>query len=49
MQSCSCWYRCCGCAFRSYKEFLDPEDKRLAAIKNKGKYMAAGREGSLPG
>ncbi|KAL0048626.1 hypothetical protein WJX82_007262 [Trebouxia sp. C0006] len=41
--------RCCGCAFRSYKEFLDPEDKRLAAIKNKGKYMPAGREGSAPG
>ncbi|DBA78043.1 TPA: hypothetical protein ACH3X2_008019 [Trebouxia sp. C0005] len=40
---------CCGCAFRSYKEFLDPEDKRLAAIQNKGKYMPAGREGSTPG
>ena len=41
--------RCCGCAFRSYKEFLEPEDRRLAAIKNKGKYMPAGREGSAPG
>ncbi|DBB04425.1 TPA: hypothetical protein ACH3X1_012907 [Trebouxia sp. C0004] len=41
--------RCCGCAFRSSKEFLDPEDKRLAAIKNKGKYMPAGREGSASG
>lgn len=41
--------RCCGCAFRSYKEFLEPEDKRLAGIQNKGKYMPAGREGSAPG
>ncbi|KAL3142107.1 hypothetical protein ABBQ32_004725 [Trebouxia sp. C0010 RCD-2024] len=41
--------RCCGCALRSYKEFLDPEDKKLLGIKNKGKYMPAGSEGSIPG
>ena len=40
--------RCCGCAFRSYKEFLQPEDARLAGIRNKGKYMPAARQGSTP-
>ena len=46
--ACCCDCRCCGCAFRSYKEFLQPEDARLAGIKNKGKYMPAARQGSTP-